>query len=199
MSLLIESIDRIDKAIDELLCKFNPNHDNDGRFTTGGGVHMAPDTGGSFGGGSNKYAEKLKKDAITWVNSQEEWDGKVTTEDINVSMKQLVPSGELGDGTVITTKTVKKYERQVEKEIKEYGSIQRPFVVTKMGGDRFFIQDGNHYYHAVKNLYMKGKLTADHVKLVKAVEVKPKNGWRFEMDRALAQFHHFSQVLVADE
>ena len=38
--------------------KFNPYHDSLGRFTSGGGTMMAPDTGGSAGGG--KYKVKMK-------------------------------------------------------------------------------------------------------------------------------------------
>jgi hypothetical protein len=41
------------KDIDDLGQKFNPYHDSSGRFSTGGsGPHLAPDTGGSFGGGA---------------------------------------------------------------------------------------------------------------------------------------------------
>ncbi|MCK9570102.1 hypothetical protein M0R72_14255 [Candidatus Pacearchaeota archaeon] len=40
--------------LETLIEKFNPNHDRLGRFATGGGTGgMAPDTGGSFGGGGS--------------------------------------------------------------------------------------------------------------------------------------------------
>jgi hypothetical protein len=44
--------------------KFNPNHDDQGRFATGGGSGgMAPDTGGSFGGsssGKESYNDRIE-------------------------------------------------------------------------------------------------------------------------------------------
>lgn len=148
------------------------------------------------GGGKNKtepYLVQLDK-AVDWVHAQSEWKDKVDAIPKTISIKSISPDA----ASVRNASTVKKYEKQIVKEIDEHGSPQQPMVVSQRDDGRYFLHDGNHYFDAIKNLVKSGKIKLDQVTDAKVVEVVPKAGHKF-----VTEFGKFSnsmtEVLVSSK
>ena len=96
-SNLERSVDRLSKVVEELSEKFNPYHDDQGRFATGSGsgVHLAPDTGGGSGGGGGSTASAPVKEPKAKAKGKS--IPKISEQDRESFLKEVVeaPGGKL--------------------------------------------------------------------------------------------------------
>lgn len=130
--------------------KFNPNHDNLGRFSTGGGS-MAPDTGGGFGGGGGGNAKvELGSDGRGKVETNEdgstsyggihenEWqDWAVYSNDINAAIEGTLKAGDLSDqGEIITEQDVSRF-KDIGERIQAAASTNATKQITLYRGESY--------------------------------------------------------------
>lgn len=130
--------------------------------------------------------------ALKWIADQESWRGHVDVVPGETHIRELVPN----PTSQITASTVRKYEQQILREVKHSGALERPFVVSRSEGGKPFLQDGNHYYQAARNLRLRGLLPSSAVEHVKILEVVPRSGYKFGLDPVAARFGLFSQTLL---
>ncbi len=146
-------------------------------------------TGPGCGGGDAKL-----ESAKAWVNDRTLWKDRprgpvnVDTQDTKVPFAALTTDPNIKDN--LFPETVGKYVEQIKDDLKNNVPL-RPLVVTPTGEGKYTIQDGNHYYTALKQV----DATAD----VRVLLVTPKEGYRFDVQKvfdseywALQQNQHMS-------
>ena len=116
-----------------------------------------------------------------WTQAPCSWLNKVEIEFREVAFENLEPATTLKHWDVLATWT-----RQIACR-----RIVPPLIVTETGRDTYYIQDGNHRYHAMKICY-HGQLR--RMRLRVAV-MKPRPGYRF----AYRYFGAYGTYILQDE